>query len=129
MAPSNSPVLDEEANNASEDTTNKNASNMSTNTSFPFDLTPKHHIRSPIIEETESGVEAELLRSRGNVLSSSFNGYAFMLNYTTFYHFLLIKLVKNDSTMPPTFFNIGLVMVQCRILGMMEHQKEVFGSV
>ena len=30
-----------------------------------FDLTPKHHIRSPIIEETESSIEAELLRSRG----------------------------------------------------------------
>ena len=31
-----------------------------------YDLTPKHHIRSPIIEETESSVEAELMRSRAN---------------------------------------------------------------
>ena len=30
-----------------------------------YDLTPKHHIRSPIIEETESSIEAELMRSRG----------------------------------------------------------------
>ena len=97
MAPSNSPALGEETNNASEDTTNNNVSSMSTNTSFPFDLTPKHHIRSPIIEETESGVEAELLRSRGNVLSSSFNGYAFILYYTTFYNFLSIKLGSGEK--------------------------------
>ena len=90
MAPSNSPVLDEETNNASEDTNNNNVSSMSTNTNFPFDLTPKHHIRSPIIEETESGVEAELLRSRGNVLSSSFNGYAFMLYNATFHQFFCL---------------------------------------
>ena len=74
MAPSNSPLQDEMINNATGDIANNNVSSMSTNTNFPFDLTPKHHIRSPIIEETESGVEAELLRSRGNVLSSSFNG-------------------------------------------------------
>ena len=94
MAPSNSPVLDEETNTASEDTTNNNVSSMSTNTNFPFDLTPKHHIRSPIIEETESGVEAELLRSRGNVLSSSFNGYAFMLYYATFHQLVFLLLGK-----------------------------------
>ena len=33
------------------------------------DLTPKHYIRSPIIEETESNVEAEL-RSRDRVRNS-----------------------------------------------------------
>ena len=66
MAPSNSP---DEENHADGQVL---ISNDSTN--FPYDLTPKHHIRSPIIEETESGVEAELLRSRGNLLSSSFNG-------------------------------------------------------
>ena len=30
-----------------------------------LDLTPKHHIRSPIIEETESSMEEELTRPRG----------------------------------------------------------------
>ena len=70
-----SPIQDDVMNNETDDmANNNNVSSMSTNTNFPFDLTPKHHIRSPIIEETESGVEAELLRSRGNVLSSSFNG-------------------------------------------------------
>ena len=29
-----------------------------------FDLTPKHAINTPIIEETESNLEAEILRSR-----------------------------------------------------------------
>ena len=29
-----------------------------------MDLTPKHQIKTPIIEETESVLEAELLRSR-----------------------------------------------------------------
>ena len=70
-----SPIQDDMINNEKDDmANNNNVSSMSKNTNFPFDLTPKHHIRSPIIEETESGVEAELLRSRGNVLSSSFNG-------------------------------------------------------
>ena len=46
---------------------------LSSNDVNQYDLTPKHHIRSPILEETESGVEAELLRSRGHLLSSSFN--------------------------------------------------------
>ena len=67
MAPSNSP---DEGNHADEQVPISNDDS----TNFPYDLTPKHHIRSPIIEETESGVEAELLRSRGNLLSSSFNG-------------------------------------------------------
>ena len=67
MAPSNSP---EEGSHADEEVVISNDDL----THFPYDLTPKHHIRSPIIEETESGVEAELLRSRGNLLSSSFNG-------------------------------------------------------
>ena len=67
MAPSNSA---DEGNHADEQVLISN--DVSTNLSY--DLTPKHHIRSPIIEETESGVEAELLRSRGNLLSSSFNG-------------------------------------------------------
>ena len=66
MAPSNSP---DEENHADEQVLISND-----DPNFPYDLTPKHHIRSPIIEETESGVEAELLRSRGNLLSSSFNG-------------------------------------------------------
>ena len=67
MAPSNSP---DERNYADKQVLISNDES----TNFPYDLTPKHHIRSPIIEETESGVEAELLRSRGNLLSSSFNG-------------------------------------------------------
>ena len=67
MAPSNSP---DEENHADGQVLISNDDS----TNFPYDLTPKHHIRSPIIEETESGVEAELLRSRGNLLSSSFNG-------------------------------------------------------
>ena len=74
MAPSYSPDQDEGTNNRKDDNTNDDVPNISSNNNFPFDLTPKHHIRSPIIEETESGVEAELLRSRGNILSSSFNG-------------------------------------------------------
>ena len=45
------------------------------------------------------------------------------------WYFFNKEEVKNDSTIPLTFFNIGLVTVQCRILGMMEHQKEVLGSV
>ena len=78
MAPSYSPDPEEnrnaEENDGSIINTNNDAQNITSNGNFPYDLTPKHHIRSPIIEETESGVEAELLRSRGNVLSSSFNG-------------------------------------------------------
>ena len=78
MAPSYSPGPDESHNldekDGSINNTNNDTQNIMSNGNFPYDLTPKHHIRSPIIEETESGVEAELLRSRGNVLSSSFNG-------------------------------------------------------
>ena len=75
MAPSYSPDI-EENNKAIENDSGNNSGvpSIPSNGPFPYDLTPKHHIRSPIIEETESGVEAELLRSRGNVLSSSFNG-------------------------------------------------------
>ena len=75
MAPSYSPDP-EENNNADENNGSINNTNNEVPSigNFPYDLTPKHHIRSPIIEETESGVEAELLRSRGNLLSSSFNG-------------------------------------------------------
>ena len=75
MAPSHSP--DQEETKSAVDTnilTYNDSTNLPQNGTFPYDLTPKHHIRSPIIEETESGVEAEGLRSRGNLLSSSFNG-------------------------------------------------------
>ena len=78
MVPSYSPDPEEnrnvDENDGSINNTNIDAKNIALNGNFPYDLTPKHHIRSPIIEETESGVEAELLRSRGNLLSSSFNG-------------------------------------------------------
>ena len=74
MAPSSSPEPDEADND------DKNVGKisvdsitLSSNVVAEYDITPKHHIRTPIIEETESGVEAELLRSRGNILSSSFN--------------------------------------------------------
>ena len=75
MTPSYSPGPDKNINVGEKDahTTRDAATNFSSNDPVPYDLTPKHHIRSPIIEETESGVEAELLRSRGNLLSSSLN--------------------------------------------------------
>ena len=75
MAPSYSP--DQGENESADEqniASNHDSTNLTSNETFPYDLTPKHHIRSPIIEETESGVEAEGLRSRGNLLSSSFNG-------------------------------------------------------
>ena len=75
MAPSSPPELNEEfdGNVAHARKRSFDGSPTDHHAASDYDLTPKHHIRSPIIEETESGVEAELLRSRGNLLSSSFN--------------------------------------------------------
>ena len=40
-----------------------------------YDLTPKHYIQTPILEETESSVEAELMRSRSNLDYTRSDGY------------------------------------------------------
>ena len=51
--------------------TANDATNLSSNGTVSLDLSPKHHIRSPIIEEIESGIEPELLVSRLNFLDTS----------------------------------------------------------